>query len=181
MNTLAETWTSNTLRYARPGLERAAELKRVFDSNIRLKDCDPTFDTYPLEEFAALIGRERSNTWHENSPQFFIRCIEDGANGVLLGYLQLEIHAPSPGRSWLPMLVLEDSTRGRGIGSEAVESVIAQLRSLGGITDIGLNVYAENVQALRFWFLHGFRHLTGVDLEESHGRTYTCITLTREL
>lgn len=176
---LPASWQSNNLRYTRFSPEEASQAKAVFDSNQNLKEKDPTFAVYPIDEFVQLIGRDRTDTPGDSS-LFYLRKIET-LGGVLAGYFQVEIHAPEAGSCWLPMLVLRPEYQSIGYGRETVQSLISELHKIDHLERIGLNVYAENPSALRFWFQNGFTEIIGVDLETAHGRDYTCITLTRRI
>lgn len=176
---LPPSWQSNNLRYTRFSPEEASQAKAVFDANQDLREKDPTFSVYPINEFIQLIGRDRTDT-PDDSPLFYLRRIET-LGGVLAGYIQVEIDAPQAGSCWLPMLVLRPEYQSIGYGRETVQSLISELRTIDHLESIGLNVYAENPVALRFWFQNGFTDIIGVDLETAHGRDYTCITLTRRI
>ena len=176
---LPASWQSNNLRYTRFSPEEASQAKAVFDANQDLRERDPTFAVYPIDEFVQLIGRDRTDT-PGDSPLFYLRRIET-LGRVLAGYLQVEIDAPQAGSCWLPMLVLRPEYQSIGYGRETVQSLISELRTIDHLESIGLNVYAENPVALRFWFQNGFTKIVGVDLETAHGRPYTCITLTRTI
>jgi RimJ/RimL family protein N-acetyltransferase len=77
------------------------------------------------------------------------------------------------------MFVLTPTSQGQGVGIEAVESLVSEVRINFDIQSIGLNVYAENKRALRFWFHCGWNEIMAIDIEESNNREYTCVTLIR--
>jgi len=118
--------------------------------------------------------------WTSENPMFFLRKIS-GATGKIIGYLQVEINAPVVGECWLPMLVFSPTIQSCGFGEEVVTSLLAELSQLPGLDSIGLNVYAENPRAMRFWYRNGFDLIVGIDAESAHGRQYNCITLRRDI
>lgn len=180
---LKDIWTSKLLKYSSFLLSEAVEAKRIFDANHNLIDCDPIFDIYPLQEFIDLIGRDCTHvdpTDKSMFSMFFIRKITDFDNNIL-GYFQVEINAPVTGECWLPMLVFNSEGQSSGYGKEVVESLITELAKFPALKSIGLNVYAENPRALRFWYRNGFDSIVGIDAESARGKNYNCITLKRNL
>ena len=176
---LPESWRSSRLRFAAFEPGDADLAKSIYDESAYLKDKDPHFGEYPLSEFQSLIDRDCSGAPREGGALFFMRCIFDAKSNRPLGYLQFELDAPEHRQSWLPMFVLRQEAQGKGVGKEAVESLIATAFGVGNLDSIGLNVYAENRRALRFWFLCGWKEILGIDIEELEGQEYTCVTLLR--
>ena len=70
----------------------------------------------------------------------------------MVGYIQLEFHTPLTGTLWIPMLTILPSFKGKGLDTEIVSSVIAVACEYAKLQNVGLNVYAENISAFRFWY-----------------------------
>ncbi|TON15615.1 spermidine acetyltransferase, partial [Vibrio parahaemolyticus] len=49
------------------------------------------------------------------------------------------------------------------------------------LQNVGLNVYAENISAFRFWYRQGFTQIRAFDQEIEFGKEYNCLVLYREL
>ncbi len=177
---LPRTWHSERLIFDKFDASEAALAQKVYNSNAHLSSRDPHFGEYPLSEFAELIAKDDTGN-AQSQVQFFLRGLRHKASGKLVGYVQFELNAPTTGYGWLPMLVLHPSVQRQGLGSEAVQSLIDQVEKLNSIRRVGLNVYAENPRALRFWFTHGWRQILDVEFEEVEGETFTCVTLSRPL
>tara|TARA_R110002072_G_scaffold46082_6_gene127900 strand:+ start:4595 stop:5173 length:579 start_codon:yes stop_codon:yes gene_type:complete len=175
-----EHWRSERLVFRAFAATEASIARGIFNAGAHLRDRDPTFGEYDLQEFEQLIDRDQTHVQRNGEPRFYLRAIIDANDNSVVGYVQIEIDAPEQGHSWIPMLVLKPSDQGRGIGREVARSIAFQLEALG-IVDVGLNVYAENPAAVRFWFRCGFREILDVELEEQHGKNYTCLTLRRKL
>ncbi|MCR9806956.1 GNAT family N-acetyltransferase [Vibrio parahaemolyticus] len=93
----------------------------------------------------------------------------------------MEFHAPSTGTLWLPMLTILPSYKGKGLGSEIVSSVIAVACDYAKLQNVGLNVYAENTSAFRFWYRQGFTQIRAFERETEFGKEYNCLVLYRRL
>lgn len=174
---IPEFWQSDRLKFSTFQSSDAKLAKTIYDANAHLRDYDPHFGDHPLSEFQTLIDSDRTGASRDGSTLFFIRCITDIETSRPVGYFQVELDAPGYRQSWLPMFVLRPEAQGLQIGKEAIKALINKVREIGDVDSMGLNVYAENRRALRFWFLCGWREIVGIDLEEVHGRQYTCVTL----
>ncbi|MGF1689608.1 GNAT family N-acetyltransferase, partial [Photobacterium japonica] len=68
-----------------------------------------------------------------------------------------------------------------GLGSEIVENVIYHVCKYTKIERVGLNVYAENIKAFKFWFKQGFTKIRAFEQETEFDKEYNCLVLYREL
>ncbi|MBL4680998.1 MAG: GNAT family N-acetyltransferase [Pseudomonadales bacterium] len=175
---IPSSWQSENLDFSLFEDKDVQEVQRIFEANNALGDSDPTFRSYPLKEYQALIDRDVTNSENLDKPSFYLRKISK--QGVSVGYVQIELDTPEQGKCWLPMLVLIPTEQSGGLGREIVSSVLWQIEANEKYTSIGLNVYAENPKALMFWFKNGFTKISGVDHEVTNYKSYTCITLWRE-
>jgi GNAT superfamily N-acetyltransferase len=171
------SWQTNRLEFTTFQRSEAVVAKTIYDGNSNLRKFDPHFGEYPLCNFQKLIENDCTGAPRNGNPLFFMRCISDIETKTPLGYFQFELDAAGLGQCWIPMFVLSPEAQEKGIGKEAVEGIIAKAKEIGDITSIGMNVYAENRRALKFWFHCGWRELLGIDLEEVDGRSYTRMTL----
>ncbi len=178
---LPSAWQSKTLYYDRFNPHEASLAKSIYDSTAALMSSDPHFGQYPIEEFSSHIDSDQTGQTRDGSPLFFLRCIRDRKTNAALGYFQFELDAPESGRCWLPMFVLNEQARGRGVSHEAVESLIHTVSESEAFQSVGLNVYVENARALKFWFMLGWQEILGVDIESHQGNQFTCLTLSRKL
>ncbi len=103
--------------------------------------------------------------------------------------MTVKISATYKSRSMRPMhrvfgcpcsLFLQDIKK-HGYGSEAVASVIETVQDYGDYRRMGVNVYAENIHAFRFWYQQGFCRMTHFEPEQDEGREYHCVVLYRDL
>ena len=178
---LPKSWVSNRLSFATFDAGGSAVAKEIYDSCAYLRDLDPHFGDYPLEEFEAYIRNDQTGAAREGTPNFYLRCIYHLETSTPVGYVQFELDAPAYRQCWLPMFLLRPEFHGDGYGAEALQSLLHEIDKIGDVDTVGLNVYAENVRAFRFWFRCGWRTILGVDEESVNGKQYTCVTLSRNL
>ncbi|EGQ7920032.1 GNAT family N-acetyltransferase [Vibrio parahaemolyticus] len=177
---LKRHWTSENLVFSEFANDEAHLAKSIFDSNSNVKVLDPTFREWPLAEYEKLVNESCRSKLPDDQEAFYLRKISTKKDEVV-GYVQLEFHAPSDGTLWLPMLTILPSFKGKGLGSEIVSSVIAVAREYTKIQRLGLNVYVENIPAFRFWYKQGFTQIRAFEPEIELGKEYNCLVLYREL
>lgn len=177
---LDKNWQSENLVFSNFSIEEAQLAKSIFDSNHSVKEVDPTFREWPLEEYESLIRKSEQTQSPKDDGAFYLRKITT-KNGEVIGYVQLEFNAPVQETLWLPMLCILPKYQKMGWGSEVVDSVTAKACSVAAIKRVGLNVYAENIKAFKFWFKHGFTQIRLFEPEVEFDREYNCLVLYREL
>lgn len=177
---LKRHWTSENLVFSEFSIEEVRLAKSIFDSNSNVKALDPTFREWPETEYRKLVIESNRSKSPDDQEAFYLRKICSNT-GEVVGYVQLDIHAPTNGTLWLSMLTILPCFKGRGIGSEIVSSVIAEACTYTNIERVGLNVYAENIPAFRFWYKQGFTQIKAFEPEEELGKVYNCLVLYREL
>ncbi|TOG86451.1 spermidine acetyltransferase [Vibrio parahaemolyticus] len=177
---LIPQWESNNLVFSEFSSNEAQLAKSIFDSNLNVKAMDPTFRDWPLNEYEKLIAESNKSKLPNEQGAFYLRKISI-KKGQVVGYIQMEFHAPSFGTLWLPMLTILPSFKGKGLGSEIVSSVIAVACEYTSLERLGLNVYAENIAAFRFWYRQGFTQIRAFDQETEFDKEYNCLVLYREL
>ncbi|HHX8301638.1 TPA: GNAT family N-acetyltransferase [Vibrio diabolicus] len=177
---LIPQWESKNLVFTEFSRDDAQLAKSIFDSNLNVKAMDPTFRDWPLTEYEKLIAESNKSKLPDDKGAFYLRKIST-KKGQVVGYIQMEFHAPSFGTLWLPMLTILPSFKGKGLGSEIVSSVIAVACEYTNLQRLGLNVYAENVAAFRFWYRQGFTQIRAFDQETEFDKEYNCLVLYREL
>ncbi|MEM8501453.1 MAG: GNAT family N-acetyltransferase [Pseudomonadota bacterium] len=155
-------------------------MKSIFEANQHLGKHDPTFTTYPLDEYQALMDRDGLQGDAGPNSQFFLRKIST-ASGRVIGYFQLEIHTPKDNVAWIPMLVLHPEDQRNGYGQEVAASVFHLLEKSKVISHIRLNVYAENLKAFEFWYRNGFSEIVWWSKENIDDRQFSCLVLSKEL
>ncbi|TOB01172.1 spermidine acetyltransferase, partial [Vibrio parahaemolyticus] len=149
MLVLIPQWESKNLVFTEFSSDEAQLAKSIFDSNLNVKAMDPTFREWSLTEYEKLIAESKKSKLPDKKGAFYLRKIST-KKGQVVGYIQLEFHAPSFGTLWLPMLTILPSFKGKGLGSEIVNSVIDAACEYTNLQYVGLNVYAENIAAFRF-------------------------------
>ncbi|HIF5693415.1 TPA: GNAT family N-acetyltransferase [Vibrio parahaemolyticus] len=177
---LIPQWESKNLVFTEFSSNEAQLAKSIFDSNLNVKAMDPTFRDWPLNEYEKLIAESNKSKLPNEQGAFYLRKISI-KKGQVVGYIQMEFHAPSFGTLWLPMLTILPSFKGKGLGSEIVSSVIAVACEYTSLERLGLNVYAENIAAFRFWYRQGFTQIRAFDQETEFDKEYNCLVLYREL
>ncbi|MFW1322636.1 GNAT family N-acetyltransferase [Vibrio parahaemolyticus] len=177
---LIPQWESKNLVFTEFSSDEAQLAKSIFDSNLNVKSMDPTFRDWPLNEYEKLIAESKKSKLPNEQGTFYLRKIST-KKGQVVGYIQMEFHAPSFGTLWLPMLTILPSFKGKGLGSEIVSSVIAVACEYTSLERLGLNVYAENIAAFRFWYRQGFTQIRAFDQETEFDKEYNCLVLYREL
>ena len=177
---LIPQWESNNLVFTEFLSDEAQLAKSIFDSNLNVKAMDPTFREWPLTEYEKLISESSKLKLPDEQGAFYLRKIST-KNGQVVGYIQMEFHAPSFGTLWLPMLTILPSFKGKGLGSEIVSSAIAVACEYTNLQRLGLNIYAENIAAFRFWYRQGFTQIRAFDQETEFDKEYNCLVLYREL
>lgn len=177
---LIPQWESKNLVFTEFSRDEAQLAKSIFDSNLNVKAMDPTFRDWPLTEYEKLIAESNKSKLPDDKGAFYLRKIST-KKGQVVGYIQMEFHAPSFGTLWLPMLTILPSFKGKDLGSEIVSSVIAVACEYTNLQRLGLNVYAENVAAFRFWYRQGFTQIRAFDQETEFDKEYNCLVLYREL
>ncbi|EHV9723903.1 GNAT family N-acetyltransferase [Vibrio parahaemolyticus O1:K58] len=177
---LIPQWESKNLVFSEFSRDEAQLTKSIFDSNLNVKAMDPTFRDWPLTEYEKLIAESNKSKLPDEKGAFYLRKIST-KKGQVVGYIQMEFHAPSFGTLWLPMLTILPSFKGKGLGSEIVSSVIAVACEYTNLQRLGINVYAENIAAFRFWYRQGFTQIRAFDQETEFDKEYNCLVLYREL
>ncbi|MBT0082683.1 GNAT family N-acetyltransferase [Vibrio alginolyticus] len=177
---LIPQWESKNLVFTEFSSDEAQLAKSIFDSNLNVKAMDPTFRDWPLNEYEKLIAESNKSKLPNEQGAFYLRKIST-KKGQVVGYIQMEFHAPSFGTLWLPMLTILPSFKGKGLGSEIVSSVIAVACEYTSLERLGLNVYTENIAAFRFWYRQGFTQIRAFDQETEFDKEYNCLVLYREL
>ncbi|EJK2413472.1 GNAT family N-acetyltransferase [Vibrio parahaemolyticus] len=177
---LIPQWESKNLVFTEFSRDEAQLAKSIFDSNLNVKAMDPTFRDWPLTEYEKLIAESNKSKLPDDKGAFYLRKIST-KKGQVVGYIQMEFHAPSFRTLWLQMLTILPSFKGKGLGSEIVSSVIAVACEYTNLQRLGLNVYAENVAAFRFWYRRGFTQIRAFDQETEFDKEYNCLVLYREL
>lgn len=177
---LKRKWHSENLIFSEFSSDEAQLSKSIFDSNLSVKAVDPTFQEWPLSEFAKLIDKSSVHKLPDEREAFYLRKIST-REGDIVGYVQLEFNAPNTETLWLPMLIILPEYQRSGHGAEIVTSVIEMACSYTSVKRVGLNVYAENIQAFRFWYKQGFTQIRAFEQETEHGKEYNCLVLYREL
>lgn len=177
---LPASWSSDRLSFSRLEPSEFADIKSVFEANAPLRAVDPTFKRYPDQEYQGLIENDQTGAADTGKSTFFIRKICDETK-TTVGYVQLEIHAPRRGVCWIPMLVFDPEVSARGYGREAMVSVEGVVSILGTVTEMMLNVYAQNTKAFRFWYRNGFDEICAWTRERDTDRDYDCLVLRKRL
>lgn len=81
-----------------------------------------------------------------------------GADGGLVGVLDLIRDFPAEGEWWIGLLMLDPAVRGTGVGERIFRSAARAIAGRGGTT-IYLGVLEANPAAQRFWRRRGFQEL----------------------
>src|SRR4051812_17960826 len=124
-----------------------------------------------IEDYAAERARNFGTTpeeEHETSVRQYAELLPEGtrsprqrlwsvidAAGTVVGSLWVEVHEERH-RAFIFYIILGEAYRGRGYGRQALELLEAELRPLG-VTQIGLNVFADNTVAQRLYERMGYR------------------------
>ncbi|GLR04416.1 spermidine acetyltransferase [Vibrio hyugaensis] len=177
---LAKEWKSENLLFSAFNINESSLAKSIFDSNLPVQAFDPTFKDWSLGEYEKLIGSSDQASSCREVGAFYFRKIST-QDGTIIGYIQLELNAPHLHTLWVPMLCILPQYQQRGFGAEIIESTINEARSCADIQRVGLNVYAENIKAFRFWFKQGFTQLKAFEPEFEFGKEYNSLVLYREL
>ncbi|GHA53419.1 GNAT family N-acetyltransferase [Photobacterium aphoticum] len=177
---LAKEWKSENLIFSVFNINEPSVAKSIFDSNLAVQVFDPTFRDWSLSEYEKLIANSDQASSAREVGAFYFRKIST-RDGTIVGYLQLEFNVPHPHTLWVPMLCILPQYQQCGFGTEIIESVINEARACADIERVGLNVYAENVKAFRFWFKQGFTQIKAFEPEVEFGKEYNCLVLYREL
>ncbi|CCN38283.1 putative Acyl-CoA N-acyltransferase [Vibrio nigripulchritudo SO65] len=171
-------WESQNLVYSEFKDDEMLLAKSLFDKNACCQNVDPTFQVWPESEYLALIQKSAATKTAEDAEAFYLRKIST-KSGEVIGYIQFEFNAPKHGTLWIPMLTISPEFQAKGYGVEIVESAIAQACRYMPIKEVGLNVYAENVRAFRFWYKQGFKEIRAFEPEMELGKEYHCLVLYR--
>ena len=77
---------------------------------------------------------------------------------LMVGAIACRVEEKEPGQKKLYIMTLGvlASYRGRGIGTNLLEHVLENVKDLGGIKSIYLNVQSNNDYAIAFYKKHGF-------------------------
>ncbi|WP_163372935.1 GNAT family N-acetyltransferase [Endozoicomonas acroporae] len=173
-------WESDRLIFSEFSDDEAALAKYIFDKNSNIKVFDPTFRDWPLSVYEELIGKSKSHKSPDDIEAFYLRKITTKEHQEI-GYIQIEINAPKIEMAWIPMLCIIPEHQGSGFGREIVESTIREISAYNKFKEVGLNVYAENIKAFRFWFHCGFNEIRGFEQEAALGHKHNCLVLYRRL
>lgn len=177
---LDQYWESENLIFSEFSSVEAQHAKSIFDSNLKLKEYDPTFREWPLSEYDKLINESAQEKTPNELQAFYLRKIST-LDGEAIGYIQLEINAPGKDTLWIPMLTILPHFQRKGFGSEIINSTIDTVRNYTSINHVGLNVYAENIKAFRFWYRQGFTDIRAFEPEKEFGQEYHCLALFKSL
>ena len=178
---LPSYWESKRLIFSTFDATQAELAKSLFDSNHQKVAYDHTFRDWPIAEYQALISKSALPKHPDDLEAFYLRKIST-KEGEAIGYIQLELNFPYKGCLWIPMLCLIPDYQSRGLGKEAVDSVLDVALEYSPFDKAMLNVYVENTDAFRFWFKQGFNQIEQFDdTEHELGRDYHCIVLSKAL
>ncbi|WP_047517933.1 GNAT family N-acetyltransferase [Vibrio harveyi] len=177
---LTKEWKSKNLIFSAFNTNEPSLAKSIFDSNLSVQAFDPTFKDWALSEYEKLIASSDQTSSASEVGAFYLRKIST-KDGTIIGYIQLEFNVPHPHTLWVPMLCILPQYQQCGFGSEIIESAISEACSCADIERVGLNVYAENIKAFRFWFKQGFTQLKAFEPEFEFGKEYNSLVLYREL
>lgn len=100
--------------------------------------------------------------------------------GAMVGVVE---YAPKPSKgdskcACLSLLMLAREHRSRGIGSAVLAAVETELRENSQVAAIVAPVQVNNPRALAFWQRHGYRVVSGPELQPDHT---TVLTLRKDL
>ena len=129
--------------------QQLAALQRVFRSApdyVRL-----TSGAGPTGEEALTLWRELPSGVSRADKRVFL--LYEGAD--IVGCADLLRDYPGPGTDFLGLLLLSESARGRGLGSQAYASLEGTMRARG-TSRVRLGVLAANSGAVAFWRSMGF-------------------------
>ncbi|OOE42248.1 hypothetical protein BZG06_11510 [Salinivibrio kushneri] len=174
------TWRSKRLCFSAFEYSDAKRVKALFEQNQHLQYQDPTFKPWSLSTYQSLIADSAEKKAPDVEEAFYLRRIQTH-DGKDIGYLQISLNAPDAQSVWLPMLTISPRYQKHGYGSEAVASVIDTVQAYGDYRRMGVNVYAENIHAFRFWYQQGFCRISHFEPEQDEGRDYHCLVLYRDL
>ncbi len=179
MTEFPESWQSSRLSFE-PFLESEVELMQgIFESHKNLRHLDPTFIEYSIQQYQDLIAADQTGVQCLRESTFFLRKIVEKSTAEVVGYLQVELNAPSTGWAWVPMLVIIPEKQRLGFGKESVQAMISEINRTISPARIGLNVYASNISAFRFWFEMGFREISSWEIETVGKQRFDCLVLVR--
>ncbi|NES63651.1 spermidine acetyltransferase, partial [Vibrio parahaemolyticus] len=102
---LIPQWESKNLVFTEFSSDEAELAKSIFDSNLNVKAMDPTFREWSIIEYEKLIAESNKSKLSDEQGAFYLRKIST-KKGQVVGYIQMEFHAPSTGTLWLPMLTI---------------------------------------------------------------------------
>lgn len=155
--------------YLKPFKSSEASLaKKLFDQHLHLEEFDPTFCEWPIAEYQALI--DGSGTTDERGITYEFCKLTD-QTGAVIGYVQLEKNAPSAGLLWIAMLIVSPQHQGLGKASKAVKHIIAEAKD-AQFSSIMMNIYRENVKAIKFWQTFGFELFQTAEPEEANNHLF---------
>lgn len=155
---LPEEWTTERLTFHNAAEYEAAEIQRIFNACADVGVLDPTFQEYPLEEFAGLIARSNGTT-DKPTDIFRLQLIHERETGIPIGYYHCYYRVPQPDVMLISMFVLYPDAQHRGFGTESMNGIINAIKDLMDYRAIRLNVYLRNWQAMQFWIASGFTHI----------------------
>ncbi|TOO97619.1 spermidine acetyltransferase, partial [Vibrio parahaemolyticus] len=101
MLVLIPQWESKNLVFTEFSSDEAELAKSIFDSNLNVKVMDPTFREWSITEYEKLIAESNKSKLYDEQGAFYLRKIST-KKGQVVGYIQMEFHAPSTGTLWLP-------------------------------------------------------------------------------
>jgi RimJ/RimL family protein N-acetyltransferase len=96
---------------------------------------------------------ERFLEYYVSEGEFFLKITKDNN---LIGVLKGRIEFKNPTEVWLWYFLIDKDYRGRGIGSEIINSVKEYFNDGFGIDNFYTGVCAEDTDVLRFWKKNGF-------------------------
>ncbi|MGE0356161.1 MAG: GNAT family N-acetyltransferase [Burkholderiales bacterium] len=162
-----------------------ALLGRVHDRQLGLGGPAPAvslraIDEANIDEVAALrVAKSQERLVASVGKTFWQACGRDDvecravyAGGTPAGFVATvvkpEAREPGGHHLYLARLLVDERHQGRGIGSRALDQVIAEARARGGCTGMRLSFVPANARAAAFYESRGFRRTGVVDEEGEH-------------
>lgn len=166
---LPTQWQTERLTIGDCTLADVPELQAVFNANAALHEFDPTFDFYPMEEFAGLVQK---SLVIGQTPQerFKLQTIRFLQSSPIAGYFHGTHSHPKPEVFFVSMFVVDPRHQKQQIGAEVVNGLAEQLRCLG-YGAVWLDVYLKNWVALRFWIQQQFTTIIDYAGDRVHSAT----------
>lgn len=90
---------------------------------------------------------------------FRLQTIILSVTGEIIGYIEIYHGYPEPDVLWIASLDIHPSFQQLGLGTEIIEALCAQTKTLSFYRSLRLCVALKNYPALRFWTTTGFDHI----------------------